>query len=92
VSDTSDILRVIQDEVGSCREWIDELSDRCNLPSEYVLWGKLIPSGGLGPRCPEHAAKWVGWGALNDPSWAIVGLGRLARRLEQRVPSPAVAP
>jgi hypothetical protein len=87
------LLRVIQDEVGPCREWNDERSDRCNQPSEYVLWGKLIQSDGLGPRCGEHAAKWVAWRALNDPSWAIVDLVRLARRLDEaRAAGSADAP
>ena len=42
----------------SCREWLGEPTfDYCNQPAEFVLWGKLIPPEGLGPRCYEHAAK-----------------------------------
>jgi hypothetical protein len=44
VSDTLDILR---EEIGTCREWIDDEVRRCSKPSDYVLWGKLILVGRL---------------------------------------------
>jgi hypothetical protein len=62
--------------ITPCREWLDT-DDRyvhCNAPAEFVLWGKMIPPKGLGPRCYEHAAKHVGDRALGDPSWAIIDL------------------
>jgi hypothetical protein len=81
VSDTLDILR---EEIGTCREWIDDEVRRCSKPSDYVLWGKLIPADGLGPRCYDHAAKYVGHSALDpDSGWALVNLVALARRLDQ---------
>lgn len=73
-------LQVIQREIGPCREWPPG-NDVCGAPSEYVLWGKLIPAEGLGPRCAECAAKHVGWRALGDPSWAISDLASLAREV-----------
>lgn len=65
---SSDILSVLQREVGSCREWKGD--NRCGTPSEYVLWGKLLDPEALGPR------------GLGDPGWAIIDLKRLARALD----------
>jgi hypothetical protein len=75
-------LDVIRAEVGPCRDWPDGASDRCNAPADYVLWGKLFPLDALGPRCYDCAAKRVGHRGLGDPSYAIVDLGALARRLD----------
>ncbi len=58
--------------VTTCREWVE--NDRCNAPAEFVLWGKLIDPEGLGPRCYDHAAKWVDHRGLGDPSYAIIDL------------------
>jgi hypothetical protein len=72
--------------VTTCREWLDEKDgeawhNRCNDPAEFLLWGKLIPTEGLGPRCYDHAAKHVGHNALYPNSgYALVDL-RPARRL-----------
>lgn len=63
-----------------CRE-VDEDGERCAAPAEFILWGKLIPADGLGPRCYDHAAKHVGAYALGDPSWAIADLRPLTRQL-----------
>lgn len=60
--------------VTTCREWIEAKADCCNAPAEFILWGKLIPPDGLGPKCYDHAAAHVGHRALGDPSWAIVDL------------------
>jgi hypothetical protein len=49
----------------TCREWLDDKCDRCNEPAEFILWGKLIQPEGLGPRCYDHAAKWVGHSYLS---------------------------
>jgi hypothetical protein len=77
-------LRGIRDEVGSCREWKDEKFDRCNAPSEYVLWGKLLPPEALGPRCYDCAVKHVPSSALtNGSSWALINIERLARHISQ---------
>jgi hypothetical protein len=86
--DAPSALRDVQRFVGPCREWIDEKCDRCNEPSEYVLWGKLIPADGLGPRCYDHAAKWVSASALAPNSgYALVdlaGLVEAVRKGDQR--------
>lgn len=48
---------------------------RCDAPAEFLLWGKLIPPEGLGPRCYDHAAKHVGFHALSPHSgYALVDL------------------
>jgi hypothetical protein len=49
-----------------CHEWVDDKNDRCNAPAEFLLWGKLFPPEGLGPRCYDHAAKHAGHQALSD--------------------------
>lgn len=78
VIDAPATLRAIQRKVGGCREWLDDEARICAKPSEYVLWGKLIPADGLGPRCYDHAAKWVSQSALAPNSgWALVDLAGL---------------
>jgi hypothetical protein len=75
---------VLQRHVGWCREWISDC-DQCTNPSEFVLWGKLIPQAGLGPRCYDHAANHVGHHALSGRSgYALINLRDLARDLEDR--------
>ena len=55
-----DCLRTLQGHVGGCREDLGPPThDLCWQPAEYVLWGKLIPTEGLGPRCYEHARRHV---------------------------------
>lgn len=72
-------LLVLQKHVGPCREWIEDRADNCGADAEYLLWGKLIPAEGLGPRCYHHAAVHVGFDALRARSgWAIVNLRDLA--------------
>lgn len=76
------MLDAIQVQVGPCREWPEGASDRCNEPSEYVLWGKLIDREGLGPRCYECAAKHVGHNALSTgTNFALIHLPDLAKQL-----------
>jgi hypothetical protein len=76
-------IEILQRHVGSCREWQHETANICGAPSEYVLWGKLIPSEGLGPRCYDHAAMHVGHSALSPGSgWAVINLAELAGMLE----------
>jgi hypothetical protein len=78
--DATVVLTAMQREIGGCREWIDEKNHICAEPTEYVLWGKLIPADGLGPRCYDHAAKWVSHSALAPgSSWAIVDLCGLTK-------------
>lgn len=63
-----------------CREWLDDKINYCCEPAEFLLWGKLIPPEGLGPRCYDHAAKWVGHSALrHDAGWSILDLRGLVR-------------
>jgi len=76
-------LEILQSHVGGCREWMDKSANRCGAPAEYVLWGKLIPMKGLGPRCYDHAAKHVGQRALaRGEEYALINLRELAEDLE----------
>lgn len=75
------IYPVLQRHIGGCREWPVN-GDRCDAPSEFVLWGKLIPPEGLGPRCYDHAAKHVGHRALSSRSYSLISLRRLAQELD----------
>lgn len=76
------LLDVIQTNIGPCREWPED-GDRCNQPAEYVLWGKLIPPEGLGPRCYDCAAKHVGHRALTgDAAYALINLNSLVRDID----------
>lgn len=87
---TSSILEVLQHHVGSCREWIeDDVYDRCGKPAEYVLWGKLIPTDGLGPRCYDCAVRHVShFGLESRAEHALINLTDLARDIEaSRAPS-----
>ena len=77
--DIRPMLAALQQHVGPCREWVPEVADNCNAPAEFVLWGKLIPPEGLGPRCFDHARKHVGYHALGSRSgWALIRLADLA--------------
>jgi hypothetical protein len=83
-------LEVIQQQTSGCREWVPEKADCCFAPAEYVLWGKLIPPDGLGPRCYDHAAKHVGHNALAPRSgWAVLNLIELAGAIDRARPVPA---
>jgi hypothetical protein len=80
---TVSTLTAIRGNVGSCREWVDEKNNVCAEPADFVLWGKLIPREGFGPRCHDHAAKHVGHRALAPHSgYALVNLGELADVIE----------
>jgi hypothetical protein len=75
----SDLLPYLQQFVGPCREWCEEKADNCNEPAVFVLWGKLIPQEGLGPRCYDHAAKHVGhWALAPGSNYALINLADLA--------------
>lgn len=67
--------------VTHCREWCDDKINHCGARAEFLIWGKLIPPNGLGPRCYDHAAEHVGHRALGDPSWAIVDMRPALRAL-----------
>lgn len=86
------MLDLIRRNVGGCREELGEPSyEKCWRPAEYVLWGKLIPSEGLGPRCYDHAQRYVsGSGLHSRANYALVHLGDLARDLATGagVPTP----
>lgn len=76
-------LEIIQRNVGSCREWLDDEIRTCNEPSEYVLWGKLIEPEGLGPRCYDHAAEHIyHMGLARKSGWAVIHLLDLAMDIE----------
>jgi hypothetical protein len=75
--DTRPMLALLQQHVGGCREELD--SDKCWKPAEYVLWGKLTPAEGLGPRCHTHARRYISESGLASRSdWALIRLADLA--------------
>lgn len=79
----------IQRYVGGCREWLPEKNDACWAPAEYVLWGKLIPPEGLGPRCYEHAARYVDqYGLRSRSNYALINIADLVFDL-QHIEVPA---
>jgi len=68
-----------------CGEWVDVAGEpmRCTARAEFILWGKLIPPDGLGPRCYDHAAKHIGHHGLTRPGksgWAVADLRPLIRQ------------
>ena len=72
-------LSVLRMYIGGCREDLGAEKGRCGEPVEFVLWGKLIPSRGLGPRCYDHAVRHVGHDALRIGSgYALVNLNEIA--------------
>ena len=76
----SPVLSVLRRHVGPCREWVEEKADSCGADAEYLLWGKLIPAEGLGPRCYDHAAEHVGHNALwSHSDYALVNLADLEK-------------
>lgn len=73
------VLAVLRSDIGGCREDVPYPGDKCWASADYVLWGKLIPAEGLGPRCYEHARKHVGDHALASRSgYALLNLRDLA--------------
>lgn len=83
-SETSAQLAVLREHIGGCREELGAPTfDKCWKPAEYVLWGKLIPPEGLGPRCYEHAQKHIDHHGLRSRSgYALINLLDLATDLE----------
>jgi hypothetical protein len=60
---------------------------KCWKPAEFVLWGKLIPPEGLGPRCYDHAVRHVGYHALAPNSdYALMDLRPVRAVLGEPVP------
>lgn len=44
-----------------CRECRDEAAWLApGREADFILWGKLFPPEALGPRCYDHAEKWIG--------------------------------
>lgn len=81
---TFSTYEVLQKHVGPCREWIETTANICGNPAEYVLWGKLIPAEGLGPRCYDCAADHIGHhGLASRSNFALVNLRDLATDLEK---------
>jgi hypothetical protein len=82
-NDNDQLVAAIQQHVGGCREWCPEKSDSCWEPAEFVLWGKLIPTEGLGPRCYEHAKKYIDYYGLRSRSqYALINIRDLAFDLQ----------
>lgn len=43
-----------------CRECRDESAWLASVPlADFILWGKLLPPEAFGPRCTDHAVKWI---------------------------------
>lgn len=83
------LVATIQQHVGGCREWCPDKNENCWAPAEFVLWGKLIPTEGLGPRCYDHAAKHVGHDGLRSRSnWAMININDLAFDLQHIIEVP----
>lgn len=77
-SDSALALDIMRSQICGCREELEN-GDKCWAPAEFVLWGKLIPAEGLGPRCYDHAVRHVGHPALRPESGhAVIHLGYLA--------------
>jgi len=74
-------LEVLRGHIHGCREALDG-GGLCWKPADYVLWGKLIPPEGLGPRCYECALRHVSHSALGSRSgYALINLRDLANDL-----------
>jgi hypothetical protein len=68
--------------VTCCRECRDEAPlFSSNIPrADFVLWGKLFPPEALGPKCYDHAAKYIGWsGMARIEGWAVIDLRPINR-------------
>lgn len=53
--------------IESCRQCRDELPFGApSVPADFILWGKLLPSDALGPKCYEHAKEWLGPRAMGQ--------------------------
>lgn len=78
--DIRPILAVLQAHVGGCREELGAPTfEKCWEAAEYVLWGKLIPAEGLGPRCHKHARQHISEQGLEPRSgYALIRLADLA--------------
>jgi hypothetical protein len=87
-----DIIKTaIAKNILGCREELD--ADKCWVPAEYVLWGKLIASEGLGPRCHEHARLHVSDHLLRSRSdAAVIHIADLASDISQELVQTLVQP
>ena len=52
-------------------EWCRECRDESQWlapgrEADFILWGKLFPPEALGPRCYDHAAKWIGPASMSQ--------------------------
>lgn len=58
-----------------CRECRDEREWLApGVPAAFILWGKLFPQEALGPRCYDHAARWLGRGIDQVDQHAVFDL------------------
>lgn len=79
-----DLLERLSTE--GCREELGEEQNyhKCGEPAEFILWGKLLSQAALGPRCYDHAARYIaGQGLSSRSGYALVDL-RPARALLHR--------
>ena len=55
-----EIERLRAAAVERCRECRDEGEWLAPVPlADFILWGKLLPPEAFGPRCTDHAVKWI---------------------------------
>jgi hypothetical protein len=50
--------------------------------ADFILWGKLLPPEALGPRCYDHAEKWVPGVSGRADQYAVFDLRPVRRRYE----------
>jgi hypothetical protein len=82
----AEIAKELAQARTTCREELGAEHNfrRCDAPAEFILWGKLIPPKGLGPRCYDHAAKHIDHDGLRPNSnYALLDLRPFLRALER---------
>lgn len=81
---TSDLERAARALLTCCRECRDEAAPFATYvtPAEFILWGKLLPPEALGPKCYDHAVKYLGHSvATRTEQYAVVDLRPLRAAL-----------
>jgi hypothetical protein len=71
--------------ITSCRECRDEFPVfSTSVPrAEFILWGKLLPPEALGPKCYDHAVKYLGHHVgYRSSQYAVVDLRPVYAALE----------
>jgi len=67
----------VSDVVEWCRECRDEEVEI--QPAEFILWGKLFPPEAMGPKCWDHAAKYI-HSMYRIDQYAVFDLRKVQRR------------